>query len=159
MSAATVKQLIRFGVIGCINSGITYVVFLLSYRYFPLSKVLPVFSDSVAGSMVTSLHLIGLSTIDGAVANVIGYIAGMVNSFVWNKLWTFKAANGTKKQLFRFIITNITCLLASTSIIFICIDLYHWPYNPVWIITMIFVTMINFVASKYWIFARDAHLE
>lgn len=34
------KQLIRFSLVGCANFAISYTVFLLSYRYWPFSKVL-----------------------------------------------------------------------------------------------------------------------
>jgi putative flippase GtrA len=105
------------------------------------------------------LHRLGISSIDGASANVLGFVAGMANSFVWNRLWTFKSLEKTHKQAIRFVITNIACLLLSTASIFVCTDLNHWPYKPVWFITMVFVTVINFIASKYWVFASKSSIH
>lgn len=145
------KQLIKFCIVGCLNFGISYSVFFLSYRYFPFSKLPGTFPDVI----VNTFRVSGIFSIDAAIANVIGYAAGMANSFLWNKLWTFRALQETHRQAGRFILTNIGCLLLSTAAVFICVDIKHWPYNQVWISTMVLVTVINFIASKYWVFDMD----
>ena len=44
-------------------------------------------------------------------AKPIGYICGMVNSFVMNKKWTFKTNDSaTKKELVKFVLVNV-CML------------------------------------------------
>ncbi|MDD2850396.1 MAG: GtrA family protein [Desulfuromonadaceae bacterium] len=148
------RQLIRFCIVGCLNFAISFTVFYLSYRYFPLSRVMAAVSTAIASDITSVLRSFGITSIDAAASNVIGFTAGMGNSFVWNKLWTFKVAAGTKKQAGRFVLTNIVCLLVSTGVIFVCTDLNQWPYQPVWLVTMVFVTIINFVLSKYWVFAQ-----
>lgn len=147
------RQLIRFGVVGCANFGISYTVFFLAYRYWPFSTLLTVWPASLAGGMLAALRSLGVSSIDAAVANLLGFVAGMANSFIWNKIWTFQAREGTRQQARRFIITNLLCLAISTMCIFIGTDVNHLPYNLVWFVTMAFVTGINFVMSKRWVFA------
>lgn len=133
------SQLFRFCIVGCLNFAISYSVFLLLYRCRPLSALLP-----------------GIAPIDGAAANVAGFAAGMANSFAWNRHWTFKVLEAAGSQARKFVVTNIVTLVISTATIFVCIDLWHWSYKPVWVITMAFVTMLNFSASKYWVFSSDA---
>lgn len=145
------KQLIKFCIVGCLNFGISYAVFFLSYRYWPLSSLL----TALPADGAALLRRLGVSSMDGAVANVLGYSAGMANSFVWNRIWTFKAVEDAQTQAFKFIVTNIGCLLLSTAAVFVFTDLHHWPYKPVWFITMTLVTIINFVASKYWVFKTN----
>lgn len=58
-----IGQFIRFGIVGIINTLITLIVI-----YF-LQEILHV---------------------KYTISNFIGYIAGVVNSFFWNKLWVFK---------------------------------------------------------------------
>ena len=61
-----IGQFIRFGIVGIINTLITLIVI-----YF-LQEILHV---------------------KYTISNFIGYIAGVVNSFFWNKLWVFKKLN------------------------------------------------------------------
>ncbi len=61
--------LARFIVVGCANFVVSFTAFYASYRFLPL--------DDSSGR--------------GAVANVLAYAAGMINSFVLNRLWTFRA--------------------------------------------------------------------
>lgn len=146
------KQLIRFCIVGCANFGISYSVFFLSYRYWPFSVLLTALPDGGAGHVAAALQQFGIASIDAACANVTGFAAGMANSFIWNKLWTFKAPAETRTQARRFIVVNLACLLFSTGSVFVFTDLNKLPYNLVWIVTMAFVTIMNFVASKYWVF-------
>jgi len=146
------KQLLRFCIVGCLNFGISYSVFFLSYRYWPFSVLLTALPEAVSEEIGIALRQLGVSSIDAACANAAGFAAGMANSFLWNKLWTFKAVAETHTQARRFIVVNLTCLLFSTAAIFVLTDLNNLPYNIVWVVTMGFVTVINFVASKYWVF-------
>lgn len=53
---------LKFAIVGLLNTGIDFVTFVILYSY---------------------------SDIPLLVANSIAYCAGIVNSFIWNKLWTF----------------------------------------------------------------------
>ncbi|MBW4056989.1 MAG: GtrA family protein [Proteobacteria bacterium] len=147
-------QLLRFCIVGCLNFAISYTLFFLSYRYFPFSALLASLPAGAAERVAAGLRVLGATTIDGAVATVIGFAAGMVNSFVWNKFWTFNAAQETSRQARRFIVVNLACLLLSAVSVFVLTDMNNLPYTPVWMVTMVFVTGINFVASKYWVFVQ-----
>lgn len=44
------------------------------------------------------------------VSNAIGYVAGLINSFIWNRQWVFKAKDGTISwQAIRFLIGFLLC--------------------------------------------------
>lgn len=147
------KQLIRFSIVGCMNFAISYSVFLFSYRYCPFSAL--AHNQGLLGAnLAAGMRLLDIPSIDGAVANLLGFAAGMVNSFLWNRFWTFQSPGETRRQAGRFIVTNLACLLVSTASIFSLTDLNHWPYQPVWLGTMLFVTCMNFIVSKNWVFAR-----
>jgi putative flippase GtrA len=133
---------------------VSFTVFHLSYTYWKLGSLL-------FGSVEDSQHLtivisggIAAMSFEAAVANIAGYMAGIINSFVWNKFWTFKVRHETTRQLNRFFILNLFCLILSTSIIFIIVDILGAPHKITWIITMGFITILNFVGSKYWVFNK-----
>ena len=60
----TVKQAIKYGIVGVSNTVITAVVIWIMMKLFGCSDV---------------------------VSNMVGYVAGVLNSFIWNKQWTFRS--------------------------------------------------------------------
>lgn len=78
---AAVRQFIKFIAVGVINTLVTLVViFVLKY-----CKVNP------------------------WVANAAGYVAGVINSFLWNKKWVFKSAGRNGMEVVRFAVGFLLC--------------------------------------------------
>ena len=150
-----IKQFSRFIVVGCTNFAVSFVVFYIFYNYLKLSVLLFAVLGPAGDLLKKILQGIGAQSADAALANMIGYSAGIINSFVWNKLWTFKARHEAARQFGRFLLLNFACLLLSSLSLFILIDSLGFPYGPVWFITMATVTVINFAVSRYWVF-REA---
>lgn len=69
-----IQQGVRFGLVGLLNTAITFGVFVLFYRVFRTGETF---------------------------ANTTGYIVGVINSFVWNKFWTFKSGDKSRRGLLR----------------------------------------------------------
>ena len=151
-SAKNIKQFSRFIVVGCTNFTVSFVVFYIFYNYLKLSGLLFGGLGPAGDHLERVLQDIGAESADATLANFIGYSAGIINSFVWNKLWTFKARHETASQFGRFLLLNIACLLLSSLSLFIFIDFLGFLYGPVWFITMSMVTIINFAVSRYWVF-------
>ena len=89
---------------------------------------------------------------EGTFANVLSYVCGTLNSFLWNKTWTFRTHGGSLKQGKRFFVLNLLCLALSTVIIFFFVDMLRGPYRIVWVLTMGFITILNFLGNKLWTF-------
>ena len=45
----------------------------------------------------------GLLGMNPWVSNAIGYVAGFVNSFLWNKLWVFNSHNAVVREAAKFV--------------------------------------------------------
>jgi putative flippase GtrA len=149
-------QFSRFIVVGFSNFAVSFAVFFLFYNYWPLSDLFFTLFGAAGRQLESFLLNIGASSLDGALANTVGFSAGIINSFTWNKLWTFKAQQDTASQFKRFLVLNLTCLILSSASLFTFTDYLGWPYLPVWFVTMAIVTLINFAVSKYWVF-RMSH--
>jgi len=147
------RQLIRFCLVGCSNVVLSYSVFFLCYHYFPLSAIFAALPSDLADALIAGMRRLGLVSLDASMANVIGFTAGMGNSFFWNKRWTFRSLERTHVQAHRFIVTNLLCLVISTGCMLVGADLKQLPYPLVWGATMAGVTGINFLLSRYWVFA------
>jgi putative flippase GtrA len=153
LAAPGARQLARFLIVGCLNVAVTFVVFVFCYRTLELGSLLLGASGSAGAWLAAALGRLGVGSIDAAVANFVGYLAGMVNSFILNKAWTFEARGHTWRQMQRFVTLNVVGLLGSTLIMFAGVDLLGLPYLPVFAVTVALTTIFHFLGNKHWTFA------
>ena len=151
-SSHTIKQFKNFLIVGLANFAVSFAVFYLLYNYWQLSGPFYRLLGESGRSLEDLVLQFGAGSLDATLANIIGYGAGIVNSFTWNKFWTFKARHGTGSQILRFMVLNFSCLLLSSASLFCFTDYLNLPYLPVWFMTMGIVTLVNFGVSKYWVF-------
>ena len=123
----------RFALVGCTNFVVSFSAFYLTFNYLPepLRMQLP----------------------EAAVANVAAYAAGMINSFLLNRFWTFRAGGNPAAQALRFAVVNLASLALSTATMFQFVDVRGYPALAVWVPTTIIVMMLNYLGCKYWAFA------
>ena len=122
----TIKQAIKYGVVGLSNTLITMIVIWVMMKLLDCPE--------------------GLS-------NLTGYVAGLLNSFIWNKQWTFKGSDtGWRKGAARFAIAFVVCYALQYALILVLnaqLTIDHY-YNH--LIGMVFYTVINFLANKFYTF-------
>ena len=148
----TIKQFRSFLIVGLSNFAVSFAVFYLLYNYWQLSGPFYRLLGDAGRRLEELLLQFGAGSLDATLANIIGYGAGILNSFTWNKFWTFKARHETGSQFLRFMMLNVSCLLLSSASLFFFTDYLNLPYLPVWFVTMGIVTLVNFGVSKYWVF-------
>ncbi|MEM5789439.1 MAG: GtrA family protein [Syntrophobacteraceae bacterium] len=123
-------QFLKFCAVGFLNTAIQYGTFLVLFRGL-------------------DIHYL--------VASGIGYWLGFLNSFAWNKLWTFAARGGrTRVEFARFAAVN----LASFAINIGLLDLFvrHWSASPepAQALALAFAVCVNFLGNKLWTFRPAA---
>jgi putative flippase GtrA len=139
----------RFALVGCTNFVVSFTAFFLSFNYLPAATV-----ASLAG-------LVGAGSTShppqAAVANVIAYLAGMVNSFLLNRSWTFRATTGNAlPQAWRFGVVSLFSLTMGTLVTFALVDVLGLPSLAVWIPLTAVVVVVNYLGCKHWAFAPRA---
>ena len=119
--------------VGCTNFVVSFSVFFLTFNYLPepMRMQLP----------------------EAAVANVAAYAAGMINSFLLNRSWTFRVAGNPTAQALRFAVVNLASLALSTATMFQFVDVRGYPELAVWVPTTMVVMTLNYWGCKYWAFA------
>ncbi|MBQ3731257.1 MAG: GtrA family protein [Muribaculaceae bacterium] len=137
-------QLLKYCVIGVLNTLITLVVFyLLNTR-------------------------LGLSY---GISNVVGYIFGVINSFLWNRNWVFKTKNDFKRELALFVIGFLICLALQLCVSWILLEGLGWkslpddiiPFFPmqkagqniVMVVAMVAYTLANYAYNRFVTFRVD----
>jgi putative flippase GtrA len=126
----------RFALVGVTNFLVSLAVFVLAYRYLPqaLQRLAPA----------------------AAVANVLAWLAGMVNSFALNRSWTFRARGAIAPQAARFAVVNLAGLGLSTFLVYRLVDTMGLPELCVWVPTTVLVMIVNYLGCKHWAFAPRA---
>jgi len=120
----------RFVAVGCANFVVSFAAFCGAYHYLPLG--------GLGGR--------------GAVANVLAYGAGMVNSFVLNRAWTFRVEGHIVVHALRFALLNAATLVVSTLAVFVLVDRAHYPELAVWLPLTVVILVTHYVGMKHWIF-------
>ncbi|HUL82094.1 MAG TPA: GtrA family protein [Gammaproteobacteria bacterium] len=139
----------RFALVGCTNFVVSFTAFFLSFNYLP------------GGVVATLAGLVGAGGAPGhppqaAVANVIAYLAGMVNSFLLNRNWTFRASGHPLRQALRFTAVSLFSLTMSTLVTFALVDVHGLPSLAVWVPLTAVVVVVNYLGCKHWAFAPAA---
>ena len=120
-------SVVRFGVVGVSNMAVSLAAFWTAHRVLPASA-----------------------------AQGIAYTLGTVWSYYWNRRWTFQSQGDVASEAGRFVTLQIAFMLLSSALLGLLVDHMHLPSTLCWIGVSAFVTVLNFVASRYWAF-KPAH--
>nr|QOV09105.1 hypothetical protein HULAa32G3_00025 [uncultured Actinomycetes bacterium] len=126
---------VKFAAVGLLNTFVDFVVF----------NVLAVF--------------VGMPVIP---ASVLGYSCGIVNSYVFNRNWTF-ADSGTKTDrtlVVKFLVTNLVGMAVNAAIVVTVsnnlLDTTTWDKGWVFAVSKVFATagafLVNYTLMHRWVF-------
>ena len=131
-------QLLKYGVIGVLNTLITLVTFYLLNTRMGLSY---------------------------GISNVAGYILGVINSFLWNRNWVFKSNDNFRRELLLFVCGFLICLALQLCVSWILLEGLGWknlpddiiPFFPmqkagqniVMILAMVVYTLANYAYNRF----------
>ena len=122
-----VIRFIKFGMVGVINTLVNWIIFFI-------------------------LNAFGMYYI---LANIIAYILGTVNSYLWNTLWVFKYKDkASTETTIKFIILNLIGLGLNTGILYVLVDLCNLNKFIGLVITTAIVMIINYIVNKLWVFSK-----
>jgi putative flippase GtrA len=122
-------QFIKFGLVGVSNLLVYYAIYSILLRF--------------------GCHY--------AIANGIGFVISVLNSFLWNSLFVFKKAEGRKRNkaatlLKTFISYALTGLVLQTLLLHLLIDRMHLSAYIAPVLTVCVTTPLNFLLNKFWSF-------
>ncbi len=137
----TLIQLIKYGIVGLSNTAVTALVIFV---------------------------LLKLAGMNDTPANLLGYVAGVINSFIWNSRWTFRAAKGAEvnstakdstvlfdrypwlREFLLFIAAFLICyVLQYILLLWLNRNFTQWDSYINHLIGMAFFTLINFPLNKF----------
>lgn len=144
----TIVQLFKYGVIGVMNTLITVVSFYLLNTW--------------AG-------------VPYGAANIIGYVLGVINSFIWNRQWVFKNGKNIKREALLFGVGFVICWLLQGGVSLLLLEglrmkglkpddipfipMKHPGQNIVMVISMVVYTIANYIYNRTITFKEKKEQE
>jgi len=118
-------QVLRFGLVGVLNTGVTYAL------YF--------------GLLMLSLR--------AGLAWFMAYVAGMAVSLALNTRWTFGQRERLSAwQVGRFVAVNVAALLVSTALVALMADGLRWNKQLSGVLATPFSMAINYLGNRWFVY-------
>ncbi len=138
--AFDIRKFIKFGTIGVLNTLVDAAIFFVAYRLICTGAGLP--TNGISNPAWVT-----------AVAQAIAFVTAALNSFVWNKRWTFeKRGKVSRQEAVRFIVTNVGYYLVSLLLIRWVAALFSVPDTVAKIPATLCMIFYNYLMNKFWVF-------
>ena len=138
--AFDIKKFIKFGTIGVLNTLVDAAVFFVVYRLLCTWAGLDI---SAAGN----------PTWVTAAAQAVAFVTASLNSFLWNKRWTFeKKGKVTRQEAVRFLVTNVGYYLVSLLLIRGVANLFGVSDVVAKLPATLCMILYNYLMTKLWVF-------
>ena len=86
-------------------------------------------------------------------SQVVGYLCGMLNSYIFNRAWTFKAQDRFfSPALIRFILLNLCMLGVSTGLLYLFYDVAGLDKLIAKAIATVITMGVSFLVNRLWVF-------
>ena len=119
---------IKYSIVGGSNTLITYVSFYIMSNFLGIHYV---------------------------IATIIGYILGIINSYFWNKFWTFKKYKKSLNEFLKFVSVYLFAFTINVgSIVFLKESLYVSP-NIGEIVGILFAMIVSYSGQRFWTFKYE----
>ncbi len=87
-------------------------------------------------------------------AKGISYSVGMVNSYLWNRSWTFQSDDRSWKTFLPFVLAKLVGMALNTSVLWVGLQLLVLPEIMALLLATGMSFLWNFTVSKFLIFRR-----
>lgn len=147
MNKESIKQTLKFGTVGLLNTLVDYAVFYILIAFVDANKT---------------------------IAQIFATAAAMCGSYAINRRWTFGEHGRVKKrQILKFVVTNLvamTCTILFMNFFHDVIYLHDWTNNLLKnakisftlsedmgkmyckVIASLLSMVVNFIGNKFWVF-------
>ena len=100
-------------------------------------------------------HVADLST---ALSTAIAWVVSVLFAYLTNRTWVFESRAGTAPDILRergyFFLCRAATGALDLAIMYVCVDRLGLPDMPVKLLSNVLVVILNYVASKLFIFAK-----
>jgi putative flippase GtrA len=120
-------ELIRYGIVGITSNASIYLLYL-------------------------ALTALGM---EPKVAMSLLYVMGILQTFVFNKSWTFRYAGPRHSALWRHVVLYVVGYLIQLLLLILMVDTLGWRHEWVMAGVVLLMSAFFFLGQKYWVFRRS----
>ena len=120
-----VRQFVKFCIVGILNTALTLGVIFVLMRGFAVNYVL---------------------------ANMIGYVLGLVNSFLWNKTWTFRSTGSLGRESVAFLAVFGVSYAIQLGALVLLKETCNLHVEVAQVVSMVIFSAVNFLGNKFFSF-------
>lgn len=80
------------------------------------------------------------------------YALAVMQTFVFNKRWSFGSAGATKQQFRRYCLAYAAGYVLNLAALFLLVDLLGWPHQLAQGILILVIAVLLFLLQKFWVF-------
>jgi len=85
------------------------------------------------------------------------YILGVIQTFIFNKRWTFKHHGVIQKTFFRYVHSYVFGYFLNLLALFILVDYLGYPHQWIQGIMILLFALMLFALQKFWVFSVDTN--
>lgn len=80
------------------------------------------------------------------------YAVGVLQTFVFNRKWSFQFDGAVKQALIRYFIAYAAGYVINFVALMLLVDIFGMPHQVIQAMLIIVVAVFLFVAQRYWVF-------
>jgi len=118
-------QIIKFSLVGVLNTLVGYGVFFILSMY-----------------------------INYLLALIFSHIVGVIHSFIWNKYWVFRSSKNKIREFLKFYSVYGVMLLINIAMLYYFVSILNISPQISQLIILPFLTILTYTGHKYWSFKK-----
>jgi putative flippase GtrA len=126
----TAGQFIRYATVGLLSNAIGYILYL---------------TLTAGGRM------------DPKTAMTLLYVVGVVQTFLFNKRWSFRHGGMHGPAFVRYCISYGLGYVINLLVLLVAVDHFHYPHEIVQGIMVLSLAVMLFLLQKFWVFRPQHH--
>ena len=120
----TLRQLVRYGIVGLTSNGILYLFYLLLTSFGVGHKL----------------------------AATLGYALGVAQTYFFNKSWSFGHTGESRAAFIRYVLAYLSGYVLNLAVLAIFVDVLGYPHQLIQGLMILLLAGYLFVLQKYWVF-------
>jgi putative flippase GtrA len=126
-SGVLLDQFFKYSIVGILNTALGLTVIFLLYNVLHVNYLL---------------------------SNIGGYFVGLINSFLWNRNWTFNSQKHFSKEVLPFLMVFGFSFVLNFLVVLLSVEVFKIRPNFAQIMGIAVYSITNFMINKNWTFSK-----
>lgn len=84
------------------------------------------------------------------------YLTGTLQTFIFNKRWTFSHQGNIQRSLLRYLVAYGGCYILNFALLYTLVDGFGWSHALVQGLAIVIFAALLFLIQKYWVFSGNS---